>query len=233
MIINKLASAALNEILSGLSGTTATINIPIEQLEDELIMTRLAILHKYALQNLIPVKDLYYSLNCIEVDCKSLDKCCDADPDDTLVAHFEIPQLAMVCGDAAIGWIGSTDKQVRFKIYTSPQFRFNKYRMRRKEKPFVYIDCTPNENNKFDGYIFNAPMLERLSISAIFKDPRQVAEMSCCGYTEADNFSDIALEAKDTVVKKYIQYYRQLLNPPYPNTQNPGGTLLGAPAAQQ
>ena len=43
-----------------------------------------------------------------------------------------------------------------------------------------------------------------------------------------DNLSDISLETKDIVVKKYIQYYRQLINPPYPNVQTPGGVILGA-----
>ena len=227
MIVNKLASAALNDIISGLSGVTATINIPIEQLEDEIVMTRLAIIHQYALKNLLPFKDLYTSLNCIEVDCKSLDKCCVADSDDTVMAHFEIPQIANVAGEEAIGFIGSTDKEIKFKVYTSPQFKYHRYKRRGQNKPYVYIDMSPNENNRLDGYIFNAPMLERLSITAIFKDPRQVEELSCCGYAETDNFSDIALETKDTVVKKYIQYYRQLIVPPYPNVQTPYDQQIG------
>lgn len=229
MIVNKLASAALNDIISGLSGTTATINVPVRQLEDELVLTRLSIIHQYALKNLLPTKDLYYSLNCIEVDCKSLDKCCLADDSDVVMAHFEIPQIATVAGDDAIGYIGSTDKSLKFKVYTTPQFKYHKYKRRGNNKPYVYIDPTPNENNMLDGYIFNAPMLERLSVMAIFKDPRQVEQLSCCGFSEQDNFSDIALETKDTVVNKYVKYYRSLLNPPYPNVQTPNGTLIGSP----
>ena len=106
------------------------------------------------------------------MDCKSLDKCCEHDPDDELIAHFEIPQLVNDFGEQSIEFIGSTDKQIKFKVYTSPQFRFHKYKTRRKNKPFVYIDTTPNENNRYDGYVFNAPMLERITVIAIFKDPR-------------------------------------------------------------
>jgi len=39
-----------------------------------------------------------------------LDKCCEHDPEDNLVAHFEIPQLLISAGDDAIGWAGSSDK---------------------------------------------------------------------------------------------------------------------------
>jgi hypothetical protein len=44
--------------------------------------------------------------------------------------------------------------------------------MRGKDKPYVYIDTTPNENNMYDAFVFNAPLLKRLSVVAIFKDLR-------------------------------------------------------------
>lgn len=91
MIVNAIASAVYNDIVSGLAGYEATINMSLEQLEQEVVEERLAIIKKYSMQNLIPRKDLFYSLNCIELDCKSLDKCCEYDPEDELVAHFEIP----------------------------------------------------------------------------------------------------------------------------------------------
>ena len=175
------------------------------------------------MQNLIPRKDLFYSLNCIEVDCKSMDKCCfeDEDPDDVKVAHFEIPQIVNDFGQDAIEFIGSTDKQIKFKVYTSSTFRFHKYKTRRKNRPFVYIDTTPNENNRYDGYIFNAPMLERLTVIAIFKDPRQVEELSCCEFTDADNMSWIVTEVKQSLIQKKLKYYRQMYPQPMPNTQVP------------
>lgn len=221
MIVNAVASAVYNDIVSGLAGYEATINMSLEQLEQEVVEERLAIIKKYSVQNLIPRKDLFYSLNCIDLDCKSLDKCCEHDPDDQLVAHFEIPQIVNDFGEQAIEFIGSTDKQIKFKVYTSPQFRFHKYKTRRRNKPFVYIDTTPNENNRYDGYVFNAPMLERLTVIAIFKDPRQVAEMSCCEFTEADNLTWIVTEVKQNLIQKKLKYYRQLYPQPQPNTQIP------------
>ena len=221
MIVSKVASAIFNDIVSGLAGYESTISINLEQLEDEVVEERLMIIKKYSVQNMIPRKDLFYSLNCIEVDCKSLDKCCEHDPDDELIAHFEIPQIVNDFGEQAIEFIGSTDKSIKFKVYTSPQFRFHKYKTRRKNKPFVYIDTTPNENNRYDGYIFNAPMLERLTVIAIFKDPRQVEELSCCEFTETDNMSWIVSEVKQSLIQKKLKYYRQLYPQPQPNTQIP------------
>lgn len=221
MIVNKVASAVFNDIVSGLAGYESTISLNLEQLEDEVVEERLAIIKKYSIQNLIPRKDLFYSLNCIELDCKSLDKCCEHDPDDELIAHFEIPQLVNDFGEQSIEFIGSTDKQIKFKVYTSPQFRFHKYKTRRKNKPFVYIDTTPNENNRYDGYVFNAPMLERITVIAIFKDPRQVEELSCCEFTDADNLSWIVTEVKQSLIQKKLKYYRQLYPQPQPTNLIP------------
>lgn len=221
MIVSKLASAIYNDIQGGLQGYEATVNMSLEQLEDEVVEERLAVIKQYSLKNLIPQKDLLYALNCIELDCKSLDKCCYADPDDDLVAHFEVPQIVNDFGEESIEYIGTTDRKIKFKVYTSINFKFHKYRKRGKNKPFVYIDPTPNEHNLYDGYVFNAPMLERISIVAVFKDPRQVSKFACCDYTEADNMTWIATEIKQNLIKKKLQYYKQLIPQPLPNTQNP------------
>lgn len=227
MIVNKLASAIFNDVQGGLSGFESTINMSIEQLEDEVVEERLAVIKKYSLQNIIPQKDLLYSLNCIELDCKSLDKCCDMDDYSEKILHFEIPQIVNDFGEESVAYIGSIDKQVKFKVYTSVNFKFHKYKIRGKKKPYVYIDTTPNEHNMYDGYVFNAPMLERISVIAVFKDPRQVQEFmeneGCCemSLSEADNMTWIASEVKQNLITKKLRYYRQLIPQPIPNTQNP------------
>ena len=220
MIVSKLASAIFNDIQGGLQGYEPTINMSLEQLEDEVVEERLLIIKKYSMQNAIPRKDLFYSLNCIEIDCKSLDKCCESNFS-APVMHFEIPQIVNDFGEQAIEFIGSTDKQIKFKVYTSTSFKFHKYKLRGSKKPFVYIDTTPNEHNFYDCFVFNAPLLERLTVIAIFKDPRQVQQVACCSLTEADNLSWIASEVKQSIINKKLKYYRQLQPQPLPNTQNP------------
>jgi hypothetical protein len=49
MIVNKLASAIYNDIQGGLQGYESTLNMSIEQLEDEVVEERLAVIKKYSL----------------------------------------------------------------------------------------------------------------------------------------------------------------------------------------
>ena len=222
MNISKIASAAYNSIISGLAGYEATANISIQQLEDEICEQRLATIYKYYLKNLLPAEDLYASLNCVEVDCDFIGKCCNLENiGQEKVPHFEIPPIAFGLKDKAIKWIGSVDHQIKFKVFLSEAFRFNKYNSRQKNKPFVYIDPTINSNGMMDGYIFNAPFLERLSITAIFKDDRKLQEFDCCSIPSEDSLTILDSAVKDVVVKKYINYYRQLYPQPQPNNQIP------------
>ena len=80
---------------------------------------------------------------------------------------------------------------------------------------------TPNKNNRIDGYIFNAPLLEKISVSAVFKDPRDLEDFLCCDYDfeNLGNLSFVDTETVDTVVNKYLKYYRQLYPQPQQNDQ--------------
>lgn len=223
MIVNELASAIYNDIKSGLSGITNTESLSMEQLEQDVVDERLSIMREYSLKNLVPLKDLYLSINCIKVDCECLERCCDKELNmynAKSINHFEIPQIVNYFGEDAIGYLGSIDKQNAFKIYTSNNFKFHKYKTLRNKRPYVYIDITPNKNNMYDGFIFNAPLLERISITAIFKDLRQVEGYSCCT-EDFKNMTFIDTDIKDRVTKKKILYYRQYYKPPTPNAQIP------------
>lgn len=220
MIINELASAIYNDIVAGLVGIVANPTISMEQLEQDVIDERLAIIKEYSLKNLIPKKDLLISINCIDVDCESMDKCCNSDNYSKPIAHFEIPQLVNDFGDGAIEFVGSTNKEIAFKVYTSRAYLFHKTKMRGANKPYVFIDTTPNENNMYDGYIFNAPLLKRLTVIGIFKDLRQIEQISCC-QQESHNMSFLDSEIKMRVTKKKLAYYRQNYIPPQPNNQIP------------
>lgn len=220
-VLEKLSSSIINEIRSGLSQYNATVAISQEQVEDEIIDVRMSLIKQLSLKNILPLKDLMYSLNCVKVDCKSLEKCCDFNFSKP-IAHFEIPQIINDFGEEAIFYIGAIDKSLKFKVYTNPvMFKNHKYKSRRKNKPYVYIDTTPNEHNMYDGYIFNAPMLEVLTVIAVFKDPRQLEQFACCDTEEMNNMSWLDDEIRTTIVKRKLVYYRQLLMPPPPNDQMP------------
>ena len=221
MLISKLASAIKNDLVSGLRGLHNTMSLSEEQLEDEIIEERLQIIKEYSLKGILPIKDLLLAINCVNVDCKDLDRCpCKkfGDP----IAHFEIPQVVNDFGNEAINYIGSTDRQLPFTVYYSQPLAFNyyhKYRRRGKNKPVVYLDSAPNEHGMIDGYIFNAPLLKMISIVAVFKDPRQLECYGCCQELADDNYNFITSQIKERLTKKKLYYYRQLAAPILPNTQ--------------
>ena len=220
--IEKLASAIRNDVVSGLRGYHTNMSMSLEQLMDDIVDERLQILKEYSLKGVLPTKDLYLSINCIEVDCKDLERCrCHTgDECSTPTAHFEIPQILNDYGNLSIDYIGSTDRQLPFIYHTSStSFRTHKYRKRGKKKPYVWIDTTPNENGMYDCFVFNAPLLSSVSISAIFKDLRQLEQYQCCTELADNNMTFINNEIKKRLTEKKIRYYRSLQAPLLQNDQ--------------
>lgn len=222
-LFEKLASAIVNDVRSGLRGNHHNMSMSIEQLQDEIVNTRLQIIKEYTLKGIVPINDLVLAINCIDVDCKDLERCslCKGNSDcPTPKAHFEIPQLILDFGFTPIVYLGTTDRMTPFLYYTSPQaFTYNKYRRRRRTKPYIYIDTAPNENGMLDCFIFNAPLIKQISIVAVFKDPRQLEQYECCQDLSDDNFSFINAEVQKRLTEQKIRYYRQLSAPILPNNQ--------------
>lgn len=219
-MVSKLASAIYNDVVSGLAGITSNPTMSLEQLEDDVVDERLQIIKEYSLKNLIPRKDLMMSINCIDVDCKSLDKCPCGQNLTKPELHFEIPQLINDFGEDSVEFIGSINRETQYKIYTSTSFQYHKYSRRGANHPYVYIETTPNENNMYDGWVFNIPLLKRLSIIGIFKDLRQLDNYGCCT-EDLNNMTFIDTEIKKRLTEKKLRYYRQLLQAPHPNDQVP------------
>lgn len=219
MYIEKLASQIINDILSGLRGYHNNLSISREQVEDEIVTYRLSILKDYYLKGIYPIKDLLMAINCIDVDCSSLERCSCADNIKN-VKHFQIPQIVTQYGKQAIDYIGSIDRQNKFKIITSlTELQNLKYRRRQSNKPYVWIDFAPNSNGMLDCFIFNAPFVKQISIVAVFKDPRQLKQYQCCSEDMDDNISFVDQLIKDKLTKDKVTYYRQLQAPIIPNNQ--------------
>ena len=219
-MVTKLASAIYNDVVSGLVGITSNPTISIDQLEDDVVDERLQIIKEYSLKNIIPRNDLLMAINCINIDCKSLDRCpCGERSYSKPEQHFEIPQLVNDYGMDAIEFIGSVDRLQYFKVYTTTAFQFHKNLRRGANRPYVYIEPTPNENNMYDCWLFGAPLLKKLSIIAIFKDPRQLKQFNCCAGDDLENYTFISAEIKKRLTEKKLRYYRSLLQSPQPNNQ--------------
>ena len=224
MYIEKLASAIKNDVVSGLRGYHQNLSMNIDQLQDEIVACRLEILHQHFLKGIFPIKDLLMAINCIDVDCKSLERCNCGKDFGTPVAHFEIPQLISYYGKQAIDYVGSTDRQYKFQVISSlSELENKKYRKRGNNKPYVWIDYSPNENGMLDCFLFNAPFLQQVSVVGVFKDPRQLIQYRCCNIDELNgpdvNPSFIDQLIKDKLTKEKIYYYRQLAPQRLPNDQ--------------
>lgn len=228
MYIEKLASQIRNDVLAGLKGYHQNLSMNMEQLEDEIVNCRLAIIEQQFLNGRLPLKDMLVAINCIDVDCESLERCrCSEAIDPTMAQHFQIPQIVYNFGKQAIDYIGSTDRKLKFQIVTSlSELENKKYRKRGSNKPYVWIDYAPNRNGMLDCFLFNAPMLKQVSIVGLFKDPRQLKYYNCCGESETgdltgpdDNMSYISELIKDKLTKEKLYYYRQVAPIPEPNNQ--------------
>ena len=230
--IERLADAVFNDLVSGLRGYHQNMSMSKEQLQEEIVQMRLAVIKEYMLKGILPIDDLVAAINCVPVDCDTLDKCkCRGPVCGNPIAHFQIPQVLLDYGiGKSIKYIGSPDKQHSFLVYTQniDKIRtYQKYRKRGKERPWVFIDVTPNQNGFLDCYIFNAPLIKQVSVVAIFKDPRQLEMFQCnCdgpsvdGVTQMDNnmnFLDIVI--KDRLTQQKLKYYRQYATPILPNDQ--------------
>ena len=72
----------------------------------------------------------------------------------------------------------------------------------------------------YDCFVFNAPLLSTVSITAIFKDLRQLENYACCTELQDDNMTFINNEIKKRLTEKKVRYYRQLQAPLLPNNQS-------------
>lgn len=226
MYIEKLASQIRNDVVSGLRGYHQNLSMNIDQLQDEIVACRLSIINELHSKGIAPIDDLLMAINCVDIDCESLERCsCGKKSDgDTITAHFQIPQLVTTYGTQAIKYLGATDRQNKFTIVTSlSELQTIKYRRRGLTKPYVWIDFAPNAEGMLDCFLFNAPFVRQVSIVAVFKDPRQLNKYKCCNLDDLNgpdvNNSFIDQLIKDKLTKEKLYYYRQAAAPKLSNDQ--------------
>lgn len=220
MTVEEISSAIYNDVFSAYSGVNSNPVMDMDQLEDEVVAERERVILEWWKKGILQRGDLLTAINCINVDCKDPAKCCSSVAPSEL--HFEIPQLITALGEDSIYWIGSADRKENYKIYNSPaQVKFRKYKRRGGDKPYVYIEQTPNENGMYDGWIYNLPFVKTIAIIGIFRDPRQLEKLGCDGNCDnkSGEFGSISMEVKDRLTKQKLYYYRQAYIPPQPNNQ--------------
>lgn len=219
MTLDKIVSGILSDLYSGLAGINANPTIPYELIEDEVVEKRQGVILDLFSKNLLKTEDLMVSLNCVNVNCENMVKCdsCKKPNSNKSNPHFEIPQLLLALGENAINYIGSADGKYPFRVYFSLESaNSNQYRRRGNKEPYVYIDPSLNSNQMHDCWLFNAPFVKQIKVSAVFKDLRQLEEFSCCRDFEYLDFGIISDEVKKRVKQDKFAFYRQNLSQPYP-----------------
>ena len=215
MTLNQTASAIINDLFGGnMIPSSNRSLLSIEQMEDEVIAERVLIAKEWYLRNQLKPIDLAYSINCIEIDCANQNKCPCKDIPAKYVQHFEIPKLMTGLGRDAIVFIGSVDRAVSYRVYYNLEaIKYQKYRRRDADRPYVYIEKTPNANGMYDGWLFNAPLAKYISVMAVFEDPRQLESFNCCEGGEYLEMGPISSELIRRILAKKVSLYRQLPPP--------------------
>lgn len=212
----------MNHVYSGTSGLNANIKISQEQLMDEIVAERNIILKEYLLKGILNFQEMFSAINCIEVHCDYMSKCCNL-PMGEKALHFEIPPIMYINGVDTIKFIGSVDRKTKYIVYTDESYRYHSYKKRGANKPYVYVDTAVNSNGNLDCYIFNAPMVKYISVVALFQDPRRLMEWDCCA-ENPETYLDFGLITDEVIrrlVEKYLRWYRQNQVPTLPNNQMP------------
>jgi hypothetical protein len=97
----------------------------MDQLEDEIIEERVALIKEYSIKNLLPRKELLLSIRCIPIDCSDIERCCRPGYDADKIKHFEIPQMMLDFGSDAIEYVGPADGSRNYKVYTGNGWQYN------------------------------------------------------------------------------------------------------------
>lgn len=218
MNLEALTSAIYNNVVTGLKGTTQNFAFSLEQLEDEIVEERVTLIKEYLMKNLLPKKELTQAIRCIPVDCSDIERCCVSDEENEKLKHFELPQLVLDFGIEAIEYLGPSDGSINYKVYFDNSWKYHTKKARASNRPYVWIDSSPNSNGNYDGFIFNQPQLmNQLTVIGIFKDPRELRKYSCCATEDHKGFSFLERDIKMRLTERYFRYFRQIPTPPTPN----------------
>jgi len=214
MTLEEMASAARNNIGSGLN-ESADFTYSVHQIYDELSNAWNTIIYKMSQSN--QRYDMkHFTMPRYDIPLKVADL-----PHEigragyTGVLSAEIPKVAMLHTTPGISFIGPPDMLESYYVYTDPkEIKSHRYSRVIKNRPFVFLDLTQKPNGQNDIYVFNLQEigLEILTMYFIAADP--VGIMTNDGYVGIQEEFPAPLNVQqmmiDTVVEKFIRYYRSL-----------------------
>lgn len=226
MTIPEQATAIINNVLSGLDDVNNNCPISQEQVEEEVILERAQVIKEYLAKQLILPEVLAQTIHGIDIDQKPLQKFTKGVLKGE--SHFEIPKLILDLQQDTVLFMGTPDRRDPYFVYLDMSWSYHEFRIRGSRMPYVYVDTTPNENDALDCYLFNAPAVEDITVTAIFQDPREpfyqnlrAAECDTV-VTSFEEFNDHTFIANDVIRRlseKYLRHFVQVQKPVKPNDQ--------------
>lgn len=215
--LDRIVHAVKNNLEAGLK-TTANYTFSLEQLEEIIIAERNFLIKQMELQGMaVDYTEMLQEINCIELDCESLDLCCDHKTRNTTL-HFKLPKYNVV------DYIGLTNQDFPFKVYNNIGSKYNKYRVSSLAKrPYVQIR---NFGGQVHGFLFNAPTpnLKYISARLVLDNPLSVNEYSCCVLDrENDRFpipDHMVTQIIDGITQKWANYMYKFTGINFANIQN-------------
>jgi hypothetical protein len=227
MLLEQLVSQVQNNVVAGAKGITINQSFSLKQIENELISEYLTVMREYTIKGILPKQDFYRKLSCVETYCGKMEECCEDNTNikgynSTDVLKFDIPELITDFGTDAVAFVGSADLQTSFSVYfSSNSANAHKFKMRGSDRPFVYIEPATLNDGMITGYLYGAPLTKIITVIAMFKDPRKLAEYDCCPKETDFANSFVATEVVKRLTEKYLRYYRQFATPITPSNLQP------------
>jgi|TARA_R110000737_G_scaffold348730_1_gene383279 hypothetical protein len=229
MTHTEIASAIRNKVSDALSGNISDQAFSIEQLMDEIDLSRSSIVNKLARGGKLSVNGLVQSIDTIPIEViEPTDSCVRAVSGPCSgIPGIKVPRITDVFGRGGIEYLGLVNLQESIDVYFDPNdIEMHKFRVRTSRRPYAWVDSSVDANNMNTVYLFNLGKfnsLRYLKIRAVFDNPGAInildpdaefREYAAPGYVQEAII--------DSITEKYIRYFRQLSVKPatIPNTQN-------------
>lgn len=215
--IHAISSAVHNNIHNGLN-QPSSITIALEQIEDEVDLTRAEIIDALVKKRQFSAQGFYSTLPKLQLS--------KADIGDTLMPvgyellECKIPRLLFINGLRTIDYIGGADGFSPYKFVETGIYMHAHLDLKTGTKPTCWIED--------DTLRVLSPMRQKtkatatlLRVRAIVAKPLEMLGYSGCEFTRDSDYpvsETVSRAIIDSLSSRYIQYYYRLQGPPT-NTQ--------------
>ena len=220
MTEEQIASAIRNNVGNGLK-EVYNHAYSIEQLEDEIGNTRNQIILENSQTGVLNPEYFTQKIDNLELSLVRFPyEGYSNSPERVL--HTKIPAVVMTSDNSGITFLGTPDMSTSFKIYYDTSFANHSYSRVIKNRPFVFVDLSADDNGELDTYYFKLGDygIREVSIRAIFSNPHDLLVNSLFASTqEYPAPPSVQQMIIDRLTAKYVEYYKKLNLNYQPNTQ--------------